>query len=154
MSSILQTLKTVAIKRQKHQSPIARRRNKLLDSLHLQIAAAEARKDGRQHTVKRLRRIKNKETGERIDIAKDVKVRESWWSADDGKFYFEIRYGYKALEISKGKTTIEIGEFDTLVPTLNKLKLATEQGEFDAQLESASSKLGEQLKARKAEMSK
>jgi hypothetical protein len=149
MSNILQGLKAVAVKRQKHLSPIARRRIKLVASIYQQIAAAEARQDGRQHTIKRLRRILNKQTGERIEIAKDVKVRESWWSADDGKFYLEIRYGYKPLEFSKGKTTVEIGEFGNLVPTLEIIRQATELGEFDAQLEAASSKLGEQLKGKK-----
>jgi len=146
MGNILQSLKTTANKRQKHQTPTIRRRNKLLDTIHQQIESAKARQEGRYFTIQRQRRIKNKVTGESVDIVKDTKVRESWWIADDGKVCLEIRYGYKPLEISKGKTTIEVGEMSELIPILEKVRMAVQMGELDNQLGDAYQRLAEQLK--------
>jgi hypothetical protein len=149
MGEILQSLKTSAVKRQKHLSPIQHRRNKLLASIHLQLEAAKAKQDGKRYSIKRQRRITNPLTGESIDTVKDVAVREAWWLADDGRLYLEVRYGYKPLELAKGKTSIEVGDWSNLIPTLEKLRMATEMGEFDGQLTDAFSRLAEQLKARR-----
>ena len=147
MGDILQSLKVSAIKRQKHVSPINRRRNRLLASLHLQFEAAKAKQDGKQYSVKRLCRVRNPQTGEHVDTVRETRVREAWWVGDDGRLYLEVKYGFKALEIVKGKTSIEVGDWKNLIPTIEKLGKATEAGEFDAQLNEAFSKLAEQLKA-------
>lgn len=150
MTSILATIKTSAIKKQNHLSPIQQRRNRLLSTLHLQIEAVKAKQDGKRHSIKRNCRIVNPETGEKIDTIKESAVRESWWIAEDGHAYLEVRYGFKPLEISKGKTTIDVGDVAQLIPTLEKLKQATEHGEFDDQLNAAYSRLAAQLKGKNA----
>jgi hypothetical protein len=150
MGDILQSLKTSATKRQKHLSPTVQRRNRLLASIHLQIEAAKAKQDGKQFSFQKLCRIKNRDTGESIDISKIKTVRECWWVADDGKVYLEVRYGYKTLEIAKGKSSIEVGESKNLLPILEKLQLAANMGEFDDQINEASSKLAQQLRSKKS----
>jgi hypothetical protein len=48
-----------------------------------------------------------------------------------------------AVELAKGKSSIEIGGTDQLVPTLELIKRAVEEGELDAQIEVAAIKLRE-----------
>lgn len=147
MGNILQSLKVSAVKRDRHQSPVVARRNKLLNSIHQQIEAAKAKEQGQQYLAKRLRRVRNQQ-GERVETVHNIAIRESWWVADDGKVYVEVRYGYKPLEITKGKTSIEVGDWSNLIPTLSKLRMAVEAGEFDSQLTEAFSRLANQLKGR------
>jgi hypothetical protein len=96
-----------------------------------------------------VQRIRNSETGEVKDITKEKFIRESWWTADDGKFMLQLRYGMKPLEIVKGKSTIEVGEWSNLIPTLELLKQAVEQGELDQQLGATATLLSQQLTGKK-----
>jgi hypothetical protein len=146
---ILQTLKVVNTKRPTTLSPIDSRRNAVLKRIHEQISAAKAREQGTQHSVKLVQRIRNSETGEVKDITKEKFIRESWWTADDGKFMLQLRYGMKPLEIVKGKSTIEVGEWSNLIPTLELLKQAVEQGELDQQLGATATLLSQQLTGKK-----
>lgn len=50
----------------------------------------------------------------------------------------QVRYGAKVLELAKGKTAIEVGSTDNLIPTLEALKAAVAAGELDTQIESVS----------------
>ena len=154
MGSILQSLKAVAVQRSARLAPAMHRRNKLIDSLHQQIEAAKARSEGKQHSIKKLRRIRSKQTGEWVEIVRDKPVKDCWWIDADNHAYLEVRYGWKPLEIVKGKTTVDVGTVQNVIPTLEKLCAAAEVGEFDSQLEAAFSRLGEQLRARKAAKSK
>ena len=154
VGDILQTLKVAAVQRPNKLAPAVIRRNKLLVSIHEQIEAAKARAEGKRHSVKQVRKIKNKETGDSIEQVRDRAVRESWWVGNDSRVYMELRYGWKPLEIAKGKTTIEIGEFSNLLPVLEKLRKAASAGEFDNQLNEAFSKLAAQLEARRKKATK
>lgn len=131
--SILESLKSVSANKQKSLSPIQHRRNKLIDKINDQINAAKARQSGEQQMVKRIRRIRNKETGEVHEVMTERRIRESWWTAND-HLYIGLRYGVKPLEFAKGKNAIEVADMDALIPTLEKLKQATDAGEFDDQL--------------------
>lgn len=62
----------------------------------------------------------------------------------------ELRYGARALEIAKGKTTIEVGDMAKLLPTLELLRDAVLLGEFDDLLSSASSRLASQLRSKRS----
>lgn len=149
MTTILQSLKTSSVKRTNHLSPIMQRRNKLLSSINLQCEAARAHQDGRQYSVRLAHRVLDPETGERTETFKEKKVRPSWWQADDGRVYLEVRYGYRPLEIAKGKSSIDIGDLGNLIPTLEKLKQAIQGGELDGQLEDAYGKLSKQLQGKR-----
>jgi hypothetical protein len=49
-----------------------------------------------------------------------------------------VRYGAKTLELAKGKSAIEVGTINELIPTLDALKAAVAAGELDTQLEAVS----------------
>ena len=67
----------------------------------------------------------------------------------DGKCYLEIRYGWRRLEVGKGKTTVEVGDMANLLPVLEKIRDAVMLGELDDQLTSASLRLADQLKSKR-----
>jgi hypothetical protein len=69
------------------------------------------------------------------------RVKPWWWISESGKVCVSIRYGSKVLELSKGKTSIEIGGAQDLVPALETVKVAVLAGELDAQIEAASGAL-------------
>lgn len=52
-----------------------------------------------------------------------------------------VRYGARVINQAKGKSSIEIGSTDQLLPTLELIKQAVEAGELDAQIEAAANKL-------------
>lgn len=53
----------------------------------------------------------------------------------------KVRYLAHPIELAKGKSSIEIVNMDQLVPTLELIKRAVEEGEWDAQIEMAALKL-------------
>lgn len=150
MGEILQSLKAVVATRPINVSPVVIRRNNIIKTIHEQIEAAKAKAAGNRYSVNQVRRLKNKETGETTEQSRERFVREAWWVGNDGKVYLQVRYAWKPIEIAKGKSTIEVGDMSNLLPVLEKLRKAAEAGEFDAQLNEASSRLAQQLKARRS----
>jgi hypothetical protein len=149
MQSILQSLKVVTANRPKHLSPVAKRRIKLAARIDEQIHAANASSRGEQFMINVTRRKRNAVTGEMQDSMRQRRVKENWWITDDGKLVLELRYGVRAIEFAKGKSAIEVGTFDNLIPTLEILKTATTAGEFDDQLSAVASRLERQLKGKR-----
>lgn len=149
MASILQTLKASAVTRPNRVDAVMIRRNKLITSIHEQIEAARAASQGKRLTVSRIKRVKNDETGAVLTQQRDALVREMWFKGSDGKTYVELRYGYKPLEIAKGKTAVEVGEMTNLIPVFEKLREAVSMGEFDSQLNENAGRLSAQLKAKR-----
>jgi len=149
MATILQTLKVSSVQRKVDRSPTQHRRDRLLNIIAEQMDAATAHAGGKPYAVTINRKVLNKFTGEKTTMNVPKRFRQCWWTADDGKTYMQLRYGTKLLEIAKGKTTIEVGEFAKLVPTLELIRDAVLLGEFDDLLTSASSRLAAQLRARR-----
>ena len=81
--------------------------------------------------------------GSRRSVEIPRRVRAWWWTTDTNKLALNIRYGARKIEISKGKSAVEIATVTDLVPTLELIKQAVEAGELDAQIEAASIKLRE-----------
>jgi TRAP-type mannitol/chloroaromatic compound transport system substrate-binding protein len=52
-----------------------------------------------------------------------------------------VKYGARVLELSKGKFAVELASAAELVPTLEIVKSAVEQGELDDAIDSAATKL-------------
>lgn len=144
--SLLQALKVVTSKRPTQLSPIQYRRNKLIKKLHEQLECAKAKVDGRDCFLKRNRAGKNKETGERFQIELQYKVKQWWYTNDDGKTILELRYGSRLIEITKGKTGIEVENTNTLVETIELLKRAVEAGELDEGITALAGGFGRQIK--------
>ena len=153
MGSVLQSLKVVSATRPKRQSPVLQRRGKLLARIQDQIQAAQANAKGDEFRVTIVRR-KRDASGEMVDVSRQRKVKECWWVADDGKVMVELRYGLRSIEFAKGKSAIEVADPKQLIPTLELLKSAASNGEFDNQLEFAATRFGDHIKAGKVAKSK
>ncbi len=140
--STLSALKLTAAKRSTGISPQVQRRLKLVKKIDDQIALAKALSTGGTYTTSRFRTIKDDEGGSRsIEIQK--KVRPWWFPTETGKIALSIRYGARVVEISKGKTAIEVASGDDLINALSVVRKAVDAGELDAQIETASIKLRE-----------
>jgi len=140
--STLSALKLTAAKRSTGISPQVNRRMKLLKKIDDQIALAKALATGGTYTTSRFRTVKDDEGGSRsVEIQK--KVRPWWFPTEAGKIALSIRYGARVVEISKGKSAIEVASGDDLINALVLVKKAVEAGELDAQIENASIKLRE-----------
>ena len=142
--SALANLKLVAAKRAVQLSPVIQRRNKVLMRIAEQIEFAQAKLDGKLYAPMKQRKVKDEETGEikTVDVAK--RVKEWWFTTDNGKLCVSLRYGAKVVEVAKGKTAVELPSEKDLVTTLEVLRSAVENGELDTQIEAASGRPGQQ----------
>ena len=137
----LANLKFVVAKRATAQTPTQQRRNKLSSKLFEQMQLAKAQSEGRVYAPTKFKSVKDAQTGERRSIETAKKVRQWWWKTADGKLNLSIRYGAKVIEISKGKNAIELLSAHELLPTLEVVKQAVEEGILDAQIDAVSNKL-------------
>ena len=138
--SALAKLKLVSVQAGQ-KSPTVLRRNKLTGHLAHQIALAKAANVGDVYAAKKVKFVTDTETGERKQVEIATRVKPWYFTAPNGKLVLALRYGAKALEISKGKNAIEIGDMNDLVATLELIKGAVIAGELDAQIEQASGAL-------------
>jgi hypothetical protein len=140
--STLSALKLTTAKRSTGISPQVQRRLKLIKKIDDQIALAKALATGGTYTTSRFRTVKDDEGGSRsVEIQK--KVRPWWFPTETGKIALSIRYGARVVEISKGKTAIEVASGEDLVNALSVVRKAVDAGELDTQIETASIKLRE-----------
>ena len=140
--AFLQSLKVTAAKKTVSNNPQLHRRMKLARKLWEQIQLAKSQADGTQFTMTRFRSVTDPD-GSRRSVEIPRRVRAWWWTTDTNKLALNIRYGARKIEISKGKSAVEIATVTDLVPTLELIKQAVEAGELDAQIEAASIKLRE-----------
>ena len=136
--SALNNLKLVATKRPGALPQIVQRRNRLIAKIWEQTELAKAQQEGKSFQPTRFHSLKDAETGERRNVESPKRVRAWWFTAENGKLCIQVRYGAKVLELAKGKTAIEVGSTDNLIPTLDALKAAVVAGELDAQIEAVS----------------
>jgi hypothetical protein len=135
--TIIASLKVTNADRPRQQPVIVQRRNKLINALHDQLELAKAESEGREYLKTRRRHVKNPVTGEYAEAMVSRKPRGWYWTDDNGKVYISLRYGTRILELSKGKSAIEVGEKKQLVPVIEALKRAVAAGEVDQQLTTA-----------------
>lgn len=143
--SIVSNLKVVAANRPQHQPMIVQRRNKLINRLHDQLELAKAESEGREYLKARRRHVKNPMTGEYVEAIVSRKPRAWYWTDDHGKVYISLRYGTRILELSKGKSAIEVGERRQLAPVIEALKQAVAAGELDAQIAAAGAEVSKRF---------
>lgn len=130
--STLTALKLVVSKKHQTASPIVQRRNKLVAKLHEQIELCEAQRSGNTYAPKKLKTYINRQTGERKTVEVIKRVKEWFWTGDNGKINLAIKYGAKTLPLNKkGANAIELANGDDLITTLKVLKAATLNGELD-----------------------
>jgi tellurite resistance protein len=139
--STLTSLKLVAAKRPGSLPQIVQRRNRLISKIWEQTELAKAQQAGTAFRPTLFRSVKDAETGERRNVEVQKRVRAWWWTAENGKVCMHVRYGTKTIELAKGKTAIEIGALDDLIPALEMLKAAVAAGELDGQIEAVSGQM-------------
>ena len=86
-----------------------------------------------------MRWVKDPETDERVRKEVPVRSRPWFWKDEQGSYMLEVRYGNRRLELKPKKSTIEIGEAENLMPTLETLRDAVNAGELDKLLKEAKS---------------
>ena len=142
----LSSLKITNASKPRQLTGVQFRRNKLSKRIWEQIQLANAEQQGTSYTVKRMRTLKNAETGERRSVEQDKRVKPWWFTTENGKLALEVRYGVRALPLnSKGLTAVEVASLKDLIPTLETLKAAAEAGELDTAMETVSTVTGKRL---------
>jgi hypothetical protein len=137
----LANLKLVTTKRPSSVPTLLQRRNRLIAKIWEQVQLAKAQQEGKVFSPTVFRTIKNIETGMRSTVESSKRIRPWWWTAENGKVCITVKYGAKAIELAKGKSAIEVGSLEELVPVLETLKAVVSAGELDAQLELVSKSL-------------
>ena len=139
--SVLNTLKITDAKKPNQVPQVIQRRRKLEKRVWQQIELAKAQQSGANYTIKRFRSYADKDTGVRKQIETDVRVKQWWFTTDTGKLAVSVRYGSKVLELAPKKYAVEIASERDLVKTLDMIKTAIVNGELDAAIETAATKL-------------
>jgi len=137
----LATLKLSTAVKPSHMPAVQVRRNKLAKRLWEQMELAKSQQAGTHFAPTKFRSITDPTTGLRKQVEVSKRVKQWWFTSDNGKLALSVRYGARLLELAKGKSSIEIGSTDQLLPTLDLIKKAVEAGELDAQIEAAANKL-------------
>ena len=106
-----------------------------------QIELAKAQQAGTQFAPVKFRSYTDKESGVRKQVETSKRVKQWWFTADNGKLALSVRYGTRVLELAKGKYAVEVASTAELVTVLETLKTAALEGELDAAIESAANKL-------------
>jgi hypothetical protein len=144
--SALASLKLSAARKPRSLPDAFKRRSKLLMKLGEQRELALAQSEGRTYTPKRLRTLKDATTGERVVREVPVRMKAWFWTGEKNETLLSIFYGSKTLELGKGKTAIEVATSKDLVIALDAVITAVKNGELDAQIEAASTKLRDGFK--------
>ena len=132
MATVLSSLKVINAVKQVANDSTQFRREKLCKKLDEQINLAMAVSEGNTYTVKRQRNIKDKDSGLTTTVEVNKRVRQWWFvNRDTNKVALQLRYGTKVIEFAKGKNAIEVNSGEELISTLQKLRTATLNGEFD-----------------------
>jgi len=148
--SLLKSLKLSAVKPQSQPaSPQERNREKLRGYLAEQRALVEAVIAGKPHSAVRTI-TKTDEAGNRTRVEVPRAVRRGWFNGDDGKVFFQLRYGGRPLELAKGMTSVEAESLAGIGPIIDTLDQAVLAGEFDAVVASAAQARAATMKAAKA----
>jgi hypothetical protein len=75
-----------------------------------------------------------------------VRIKAWWWVGEKGETLLSVHYGSKTLELSKGKSAIEVASAADLPAVFDVLISAVQANELDTQIESASVKLRDGFK--------
>jgi hypothetical protein len=145
-TSALATLKLTTARKPRALPDVVKRRNKLINKLTDQRELSIAVIEGRNFTPQRLRTVVDRATGERTVREMPVRIKAWWWTGERNETLLSVFYGSKTLELSKGKSAIEIASVKDLPAVFDTLINAALNSELDAQIESASTKLRDGFK--------
>lgn len=113
-----------------------RLRQKMAAAIDVQIALAEATREGQSFRRTALKWVDDGNGGRE---KREVPVRtKRWFSTDaDGKVFIQLVYGTRPIEIGKGKKAVQVAGMDQVIPTLKQLREAVMAGELDTVLSTA-----------------
>lgn len=140
----LDGLKVITSNRPANLSPTLQRRTNLLNKLSQQFECAKANVEGSDYFVRSYKFIKC-ETGEREQVEWQRRIKPWWYLTHEGKVIFEVRYANKRVELQKGKNGIEVDNLATLIPAIELLKKAVENGELDNTLQTTAKSIRSQI---------
>jgi hypothetical protein len=132
--SVLSNLKLSDTSPRAKLSPVARKRQKLLEQLDLQLKAAAAFVMGQQFLQEVQRWVRVEGSADKQLITKKKPVRPWWWRNDVGRLMLSVRAGNRLLELAEGKVSIDVGTPEDLQKTIETLREAVAAGELDEQL--------------------
>ncbi|GAW96671.1 MULTISPECIES: DUF6641 family protein [Colwellia] len=131
--SVLSTLEFTIRPIKKHTDPILQRRGKLVSRLNIQLEMAKCLIENEVFTAYKEQWVTDQETGIKDKVKIPKRIR-SWFYSISDIYYFDLKYGSKPLEASKGKATVVVGEKRRLTSVIQSLIGAVEAGELDTQL--------------------
>ena len=128
--ALLNSYKLRLYERTNRNNSFLKRRRKLIAKIDEQILIAT---DSNYKPTK-IKWIHNEDGTERkLEIPK--RIRRWWCEQQGGTILLKIRYGNKVVELEQGKNAIELPSKADLEPTLQSIKQAVDNGEFDTLLE-------------------
>ena len=128
--ALLNSHKLTLYKRTNRNNSFLKRRRKLIAKIDEQILIAT---DSNYKPTK-IKWVHNEDGTERkLEIPK--RLRRWWCEQQGGTVLLTIRYGNKVIELEQGKNAIELSSKAELEPTLQSIKQAVDNGEFDRLLE-------------------
>ena len=136
----LSTLKLSAAQKPTQIPQVQQRRNKLVKRLWEQAELAKAHFADGNYAAKKMRTITDAD-GVRKQVEASKRVKQWWFTADNGKLALCVRYGTRVLELAKGKYAVEVAAEKDLVATLDVIKAAVLAGELDAAIDAAANKM-------------
>lgn len=130
MSTLLSKLSLTASNKNTKDNPVLRRREKLLAKCDEQLAMAQSHIEGKPHTCFKEKWQVNPQTNvrEKVRVPKNIKP---WFYKRDNKYFLEIRYANKPLELQPDMHAVEVGESDALTSTIETVIAAIVAGELD-----------------------
>ena len=131
----LKTLTFKSIERNRRESEITARRQKLIVKLEEQQKVLEHHVKGEQYVVTRPKWMRNNH-GERVLIEKQRVIRP-WFFERDGGYYLQVKYGTRILSVDGLHNAIFVEAISDLSGVLTELIKATEAGELDAAITQA-----------------
>ena len=128
--ALLNSHKLTLYKRTNRNNSFLKRRRKLIAKIDEQILIAT---DSNYKPTK-IKWVRNVDGSERkLEIPK--RIRRWWCEQQGGTILLTIRYGNKVIKLEEGKNAIELSSKAELEPTLQSIKKAVDDGEFDTLLE-------------------
>ena len=128
--ALLKSLKLSPYNPTNRNNSFLKRRRKLIAKIDEQILLAT---DSNYKPTK-IKWVRNEDGTERkLEIPK--RLRRWWTEQQGGTILLTIRYGNKVIEIEQGKNAIKLSSKAELEPTLQSIKKAVENGDFDRLLE-------------------
>ena len=127
---LLRSLQLVHFEHPTHRNPRLHRRHKLLAKLSDQLQLAR----NSEYQSTKTQFVADSE-GNMQQVQRAKRVRRWWTVKADGTVQLTIRYGSKPLELAKGKNVVKVASESELVSTLEQIRAAVEQGEFDELIE-------------------